>query len=36
MKKDELRMAIEQPASLVGCTLEPGLTDLLLQGVPGG
>jgi serine phosphatase RsbU (regulator of sigma subunit) len=35
MKKDELRMAIEQPASLVGCALEPGLTDLLLQDVQG-
>ena len=35
MTKDELRLAIEHPAALVGCTLEPGLTDLLLQDVQG-
>ena len=35
MSKDELRLAIEHPAALVGCTLEPGLTDLLLQDVQG-
>ena len=33
MSEDELRLAIEHPAALVGCTLEPGLTDLLLQDV---
>ena len=33
MSEDELRRAIEQPAHLVGCELEPGLTDLLLQDV---
>ena len=35
MSKDELRLAIERPAELAGCTLEPGLTDLLLQDVQG-
>ena len=35
MSEDELRLAIEHPAALVGCTLEPGLTDLLLQDVQG-
>ena len=35
MSEDELRLAIEHPAALVGCTLEPGLTDLLLQEVQG-
>ena len=35
MSKDELRLAIEHPAVLAGCTLEPGLTDLLLQDVQG-
>ena len=35
MTKDELRLAIERPADLAGCTLEPGLTDLLLQDVQG-
>ena len=35
MSKDELRLAIEHPAALAGCTLEPGLTDLLLQDVRG-
>jgi len=35
MTKHELRLAIEHPAALVGCTLEPGLTDLLLQDVQG-
>ena len=35
MSDDELRLAIERPAALVGCTLEPGLTDLLLQEVQG-
>ena len=35
MSKDELRLAIEHPTALAGCTLEPGLTDLLLQDVRG-
>ena len=35
MSKEELRLAIERPAELAGCTLEPGLTDLLLQDVQG-
>jgi len=35
MSKDELRLAIERPADLAGCTLEQGLTDLLLQDVQG-
>ena len=35
MKEDELRLAIEQPAYLVGCELEPGLTELLLRDVAG-
>ena len=35
MTKHELRLAIEHPAALVGCTLEPGLTDLLMQDVQG-
>ena len=33
MRADELREAIEHPATLVGCTLEPGLTELLLADV---
>jgi len=33
MSENELRPAIEHPAALVDCTLEPGLTDLLLQDV---
>ena len=35
MKEDELRLAIEQPAYLVGCELEPGLTELLVRDVAG-
>jgi hypothetical protein len=35
MKGDELRLAIERPASLVGCELEPGLTEMLLHDVEG-
>ena len=35
MSEDELRLAIEHPAALVGCTMEPGLSDLLLQDVRG-
>ena len=35
MSDVELRLAIERPAALVGCALEPGLTDLLLQEVRG-
>ena len=35
MSEDELRLAIEHPAALAGCTLEPGLTDLLIQHVQG-
>ena len=35
MTKTQLRLAIEHPAALVGCTLEPGLTDLLMQDVQG-
>jgi hypothetical protein len=31
MSEDELRRAIERPAQLVGCELEPGLTEILLQ-----
>ena len=30
---EELRLAIERPALLVGCELEPGLVDLLLHDV---
>ena len=33
MSEDELRRAIERPTRLVGCELEPGLVDLLLQDV---
>jgi hypothetical protein len=33
MSKDELRRAIVRPAQLVGCELEPGLVDLLVQEV---
>jgi WD40 repeat protein len=35
MKEDELRLAIERPAYLVGCELEPGLTEMLLRDVAG-
>ena len=35
MRGAELREAIERPAHLVGCELEPGLTELLLNGVRG-
>ena len=35
MKEDELRLAIERPAYLVGCELEPGLTERLLRDVEG-
>ena len=35
MTEHELRKAIDHPAALVGCTLEPGLTDLLLHDVRG-
>jgi WD40 repeat protein len=35
LTEDEVRRAIERPAQLVGCELEPGLTDLLLQDVEG-
>lgn len=31
MTEDDLRSAIERPAALVGCELEPGLADLLLK-----
>jgi hypothetical protein len=33
MTEDELRWAIDRPTQLVGCELEPGLVDLLLQDV---
>ena len=33
MTEDELRRAIEKPAQLVGCELETGLVDLLVQDV---
>ena len=33
MDADELRRAIEMPARKVGCTLEPGLTEMLLHAV---
>jgi TIR domain len=33
MTDDELRHAIERPAQLVGCELESGLADLLMQDV---
>ena len=39
MTEDELREAIEAPATLVGLVLEPGLVDLLVRdvtGAPGG
>ena len=35
MSEDELRLAIERPAYLVGCELEPGLTERLLHDVEG-
>ena len=35
MSEDELRLAIERPAFLVGCELEPGLTERLLHDVEG-
>jgi len=33
MSEDELRRAIERPAQLVGCELQAGLVDLLMQDV---
>jgi tetratricopeptide (TPR) repeat protein len=33
MSEDELSSAIERPAQLVGCELETGLTDILLQDI---
>jgi hypothetical protein len=33
MREDELRRAIERPTQLVGCELEAGLVDLLVQDV---
>ena len=33
LSEDEFRQAIERPAQLVGCELEPGLTELLLRDV---
>ena len=33
MREHELRRAIERPANLVGCEIEPGLTEMLLQDV---
>jgi hypothetical protein len=33
MTEDELRRAIERPTQLVGCELEAGLVDLLMQHV---
>src|SRR5215469_11178900 len=33
MTEEELRRAIERPTQLVGCELEPGLVDLLVQDV---
>lgn len=35
LSRDELRRAIERPAQLVGCELEPGLTELLLRETAG-
>ncbi len=35
MNDEELRNAIEQPAFLTGCELEPGLTDALVNDVEG-
>jgi hypothetical protein len=35
MTDDELRRAIERPTQLVGCELESGLVDLLMQDVRG-
>ena len=35
MKEDELRLAIERPAYLVGCEVEPSLTERLLHDVAG-
>jgi hypothetical protein len=35
MTEDELRSAIERPANLVGCEIEPGLTEMLLHHVKG-
>jgi WD40 repeat protein/energy-coupling factor transporter ATP-binding protein EcfA2 len=35
MSREELRRAIERPALLVGCELEAGLVDLLLEEVEG-
>jgi tetratricopeptide (TPR) repeat protein len=33
MSDDELRRAVERPTQLVGCELDAGLVDLLVQGV---
>ena len=35
MTEDELRRAIERPAQKVGCEVEPGLVDVLIQDVQG-
>jgi len=35
MTEDELRRAIERPAQRVGCEVEPGLVDVLIQDVQG-
>ena len=35
MTDGELREAIERPALLVGCELEPGLTERLLDDMKG-
>ncbi|HVR96884.1 MAG TPA: TIR domain-containing protein, partial [Thermoanaerobaculia bacterium] len=35
MAPEELRRAIERPAELAGCELEPGVVDLLLRDVEG-
>ncbi|HYO16288.1 MAG TPA: TIR domain-containing protein [Thermoanaerobaculia bacterium] len=35
MTRDELRRAIERPALLAGCELDPGLVDLLLEETEG-
>jgi WD40 repeat protein len=35
MTEDELRRAIEEPARLVGCGLEPELVDVLIEDVAG-
>jgi WD40 repeat protein len=35
MTDEELRMAIERPAQLLGCEFEPGLVEILLRDVKG-